>query len=116
MSKRTSDLYTQDIIISIRRIKKYTKGLSFEEFAKDQMKIDAVVRNFEVIGEAIKSLAKMAREEYSEIPWKKIIGLRNKITHEYFAIELEIIWKIIKNDLDSLRKNIKKILSFTVMD
>jgi uncharacterized protein with HEPN domain len=116
MSKRTSDLYTEDILISIRSIKKYAKDLSFEEFAKNQMKIDAVVRNFEIMGEAIKPLAKMAQEEHPEIPWKKIIGLRNKITHEYFAIELEIIWKVIKNDLDDLRKNVKRVPSFTVMD
>lgn len=116
MSKRTSDLYTQDILISIARIKRYVRGLTFKDFAKDQLIIDAVVRNFEIIGEAINNLAKMAKVGHPEIPWRKIIGLRNKIVHEYFAIELEMIWEIINEDLDELRRNIRKIPSFTVMD
>lgn len=116
MSKRTSDLYTQDILQSIRRIKKYVKGLSFEDFEQDQMKIDAVVRNFEIIGEAIKNLAKMAKDKRPEIPWKKLIDLRNEIVHEYFAVDLELIWKITKKDLNNLRRSVKAIPTLTVLN
>lgn len=88
MSKARKDykLYLLDILESCKRITVYTKGKSSKEFANDQKTIDAVVRNLEVIGEAAGKVPKDLRAETAEIPWHKIVGMRNKVIHEYFDV------------------------------
>ena len=110
-SVRNYRLYIKDINDAIKKIFTYSEGISFEKFAKDEKTIDAVVRNFEIIGEATRQLPQEIKNKYREVEWKALISFRNVIIHEYFGINLKIIWDIIKNELPSLEQEIKKILS-----
>ncbi|MDP2209658.1 MAG: DUF86 domain-containing protein [Bacteroidota bacterium] len=76
----------------------------------DDKTIDAVIRNFEIIGEAANQVPESIQEKYPEIEWYKIIGLRNRIIHEYFGVDTEILWKIIEKDLEKLKQDINNIL------
>jgi uncharacterized protein with HEPN domain len=109
MSRRPVNLLLDDISEAIERILHYTTGMSFEAFAQDEKTVDAVVRNMEIIGEAARRLPDEFKEEHSEIEWYKVVGLRNRIVHEYFGIDLEIIWQVLQRDLLSLHSNIQHI-------
>ena len=110
MSKREAKLYIQDIKDSIKKIQGYIKGLDFGDFIKNDEKIDAVVRNLTIIGEAANNIPKEIKTKYSDIEWRKMIGMRNKITHEYFGIDEDILWKTITEDILPLKKQIIKLL------
>lgn len=110
MSKRNIKLYIEDVIVAIEKIEKYTKNLDFNTFIKDQKTIDAVIRNLSIIGEAIKNFPKEVKVKYPQVPWKEISGARNKIIHEYFTIDEDILWKTIKEDLPPFKKQIIIIL------
>jgi len=103
-------VYIQDIKQAITKIEKYTKNLSFTEFKNNDLVIDAVVRNLEIIGEAAKRIPNQAKQKAANIEWKKIAGLRDILIHEYFGVDLEIIWDIIKNKLPQLNKKVNQIL------
>lgn len=107
---RSEEVYLKDIRKSIRQIVKYTKNFSFDRFASDEKTIDAVLRNLEIIGEAVKKLPESLKQQYSQIEWKKIASLRDILIHEYFGIDIEIIWDILSNKLPSLQKTINSIL------
>jgi len=109
MSKRNVELYIEDILNSIEKIEKYTKHTTFEKFSIDEKTIDAVIRNLEVIGEAAKNIPKKTFAKYKDIPWKKIIGMRNKVIHEYFGVDTEILWKTVKEDLSKLKGEIQSL-------
>lgn len=109
MSKRLPKLYLEDISNSISNIEDYTKGLSFETFSKDKKTIDAVVRNLEIIGEAARNIGESFTESHSELPWSEMISMRNKVIHEYIAVDVEILWKTIKEDLPNLKDQIKNL-------
>jgi uncharacterized protein with HEPN domain len=111
MSKRSDDLLLNDILESITKIKLYTSNLNFDSFINDSKTVDAVIRNFEIIGEASNRLSEVFKENNVEIDWFRIIGFRNRIVHDYVGIDFEIVWSIIQNDLDSLLLNIEKIIS-----
>jgi uncharacterized protein with HEPN domain len=111
MSKRSDDLLLNDILESITKIKLYTSNLNFDSFINDSKTVDAVIRNFEIIGEASNRLSEVFKENNVEIDWFRIIGFRNRIVHDYMGIDFEIVWLIIQNDLDSLLLNIQKIKS-----
>lgn len=110
MSKRDYKLYLEDILESIEKIKEYTNGLSYKEFSKDEKTIDAVVRNFEIIGEAARQLPESVKNKYSIVEWKALIDFRNVIIHEYFGLSLKIMWDIIENELPLLQGNLKESL------
>lgn len=99
---RDYKLYLDDILDSIDRIHRYIRGMGYDQFAADDKTMDAVVRNLEIIGEASKYLPEDWRENTAEIEWKKIIGLRNILSHAYFGINPLIIWDIIQNKLKPL--------------
>jgi len=111
MSKRPTDILLNDILQSIDRIIEYTSGMSLEDFSKDQKSIDAVARNLEIMGEAANRLPDEFKECHSEIEWFKIVGLRHRIVHEYFGIDLEIIWRILQKDLPELHQSLSRISS-----
>lgn len=102
-------LYLDDIKNSITKIKEYTDGISSEEFAQDGKTIDAVIRNLEVIGEAVKNLPEHIKSKHSDIDWRAIAGMRDIIAHQYFGVDYNEIWKAIKEDLPLLDKKIKEI-------
>jgi uncharacterized protein with HEPN domain len=95
---------------AIEKIEKYTENLSFEDFTKNDMVIDAVVRNLEIIGEATKNIPEDIRLRYSNIPWKRIIGFRNIAIHGYFDVSLKVVWTIAKERLSELKPQIKHML------
>jgi uncharacterized protein with HEPN domain len=109
MVKRENKLYLKDILDAISKIEKYTKNLSYEEFFNNLMVIDAVVRNLEIIGEATKNLSKEIKSQYPEIPWREMADMRNKLIHEYFGVDLDIVWKTVKHRIPELKKNLRKI-------
>lgn len=109
MPKRELLLYIDDIYFSCSKILVYTKGYNLYKFKKDLKTIDAVIRNLEIIGEAVKALPVEFRRKYKNIPWKEITGMRNKVTHEYFGIDEGMLWVTVKDDIPTLTKEISKI-------
>lgn len=107
---RTYRIYLEDMNIAMERISEYIYGLSFIQFKRDYKTVDAVIRNFEVIGEASKNLPKDFKEKYPEVPWNEMYLLRNKISHEYFGVDYEIIWDVALNYLPENKKQIEVIL------
>jgi len=107
---RDSRLYLEDILESADKIERYTKNLSFKTFSADSKTIDAVVRNFEIIGEAARQLPGTIKAKHHYVEWRSMIDFRNVIIHEYFGIDLEIMWDIIKTKLPPLKKQLKKVL------
>jgi uncharacterized protein with HEPN domain len=110
MSKRAWQLFVEDILESIELIQTYIERLAFDDFKQDRKTIDAVVRNFEIIGEASKFIPDDVKNKYQNVDWKGIVGLRNRIAHEYFDISLSIVWYIVTKELPSLKEQMKQIL------
>jgi uncharacterized protein with HEPN domain len=110
MSKREPTLLLTDICESIEKIKAYTFELTYQQFIEDSKTIDAVVRNFEIIGEAANRLPEEIKDKFPEINWFRLRGFRNRIVHDYMGIDYEIVWTIIKNDLEKLLTDIKEII------
>lgn len=108
--KRDYRLYIDDILEAIDKIENYIEELSFDEFGKDNKTIDAVIRNFEIIGEASKHIPEPVREKYPKIPWKEMAGMRDKLIHEYFGVKLEVVWKTIKKRLPELKILLNEVL------
>lgn len=103
-------MYLQDILLSICRIEEYISEQNLDSFKKDYKTVDAVIRNFEVIGEAAKNVPKEIKEKYSNIPWDEMYLLRNKVSHEYFGIDYDIIWDVAKNYLPENKTQIEGII------
>ena len=103
-------MYLEDILIAMDHIAEYIHSYSFDEFKKDYKTVDAVIRNFEIIGEASKNLPVEIKEKYSELPWTEMYSLRNKVSHEYFGIDYEIIWDVASNYLPLNKSQIEEIL------
>ena len=110
MSERDSSLYCSDVLNSGEAIFEYIKGLSFDEFCGDRKTYSAVIREFEIIGEAVAKIPDSLKQRHSDIEWQDIKDFRNLLVHEYFGIDLEIVWKIIQDDLPDLINAIRKIL------
>ncbi|MBI5573981.1 MAG: DUF86 domain-containing protein [Elusimicrobia bacterium] len=107
---RDPKLYLVDIKESIEKIQEYTKEINYKDFSENNEKIDAVVRNLEIIGEAVKHISKDIKQKHKNVNWEDIVGMRNIITHEYFGVDLEIIWKTVKEKLPELKNKIEEIL------
>ena len=104
-------MYLEDILNSISRISEYIEGYTFLDFKRDYKTVDAVIRNFEIIGEASKNLPDQIKEKYNEIPWSEMYLLRNKVSHEYFGVDYEIIWDVASNYLPDNKSQIEEILN-----
>jgi uncharacterized protein with HEPN domain len=103
-------LYLEDILDSINNIHNYTGELTLQDLIQDRMRLDAIVRNFEIIGEASNKIPQEICNKYSSIEWRKIADFRNVLAHEYFGIDYEIIWEIIKDKLPLLKQSIQHML------
>jgi uncharacterized protein with HEPN domain len=108
MYKRDYRLYIDDIIEAIKKTEKFSKGLSFDEFSGDSKTIDATIRNFEIIGEAVKHIPPKIRGKYPDIPWKIMAGMRDKLIHEYFGVDKKVLWKTVKEDLPKIKPLIEE--------
>jgi len=104
-------VYIQDILEAIQRIDEYLTGITFEEFSKDNKTIDAVVRNFAVIGEAAKNVPVSVKRKHPEIAWKRMSGMRDKVIHQYFGVDPHILWDTSKIDLPASKQLLKELLS-----
>lgn len=113
MRRRVRDYqdYVQDMVDSIIEIESFIAGMNFEAFSRDKKTINAVVRSVEVIGEATKKIPKNIRDNYPDIPWKKMSGMRDKLIHEYFGIDYEILWKAANDEIPPIKTTIKNILN-----
>lgn len=110
MSERNISLYCLDILDSGGAILEFVNGITFEQFSNDRKTSSAVIREFEVIGEAIGKIPDELKQLRPDVEWQDIKDFRNLLIHEYFGIDLEIVWKIIQDDLPSLIDAIREIL------
>lgn len=108
--KREFMLYLEDMLQSMDRIQEYLGTMDFRHFKMNYLVVDAIIRNFEILGEASKNIPTAIKNKYPEIPWRKMYGLRNLIAHEYFGIDYEMIWEIAKNNLPQNRKDLEELL------
>ncbi|MBA7598548.1 hypothetical protein ES703_05566 [subsurface metagenome] len=106
-------IFLQDVLEASEKVTIYTKDMSFEEFTRDEKTKDAVLRNLEVIGEAVKNIPEDFKKKHEEVNWRAITGMRNKLIHEYFGVSHEIVWETVRNDIPALGLQIKKILGQT---
>jgi len=110
MKQRTCIDYLADIVEAIDDTQAFTLGMTAGQFAADKKTVNAVVRSLEIIGEAAKSVPEEVRTQYPTIRWKGMAGMRDKITHEYFGVDLDIVWRTIEGDLPGLRQAVRNAL------
>jgi uncharacterized protein with HEPN domain len=109
MSNRTPNLLLEDILACANKIHFYTKEFTYDQFLSDDKTIDAVIRNFEIIGEAANRLTDEFRERHSSVDWHRIRGFRNRIVHDYMGIDYQILWNIKETFLPMLIEQVKSI-------
>ena len=107
---RDESLYLADIQDSCKKVLRFTKGMTYKDFSHDELHFDAVLRNLEIIGEAVKNISEETRQKYSQVKWRKIAGFRDVVAHEYFGVNDETVWDIIENEIPSLLAAVKIML------
>ncbi len=110
MKKRDYLDYIQDIVDSIIDIENFIGKMSFNEFSQDKKTLNAVVRSLEVIGEAAKRVPESLRKKYPKLPWKEMARMRDKLIHGYFGVDVEIVWKVVKDEMPPLKPSIEQVL------
>ena len=104
-------ILVRHILGAIDRVEQYTLGMSKEEFLSNFLVQDGVLRNSEIIGEACKNINSEMKEQYSQIPWRDITAMRNKLIHEYFGVDIETLWNVIQFNLAELKKHVLTIIN-----
>jgi uncharacterized protein with HEPN domain len=107
---RSARVLLEDILESIARIEEYVDGVTQGQFEKDTEKQDAVIRRLEIIGQAVKGLPQDLRDGHPEVPWRQIAGARDILAHEYFRVDLELAWDMLRHNIPELKDNIEAIL------
>jgi uncharacterized protein with HEPN domain len=110
MPERDVRLYLADIIEATRKIEGYTKGMDYRKFKADEKTFDAVLRNLEVIGEAVKNIPEEMKRKYPHVEWKYAARMRDRLIHEYFGVSVRIVWETVTNDLPAFKASIEKVL------
>ena len=116
MPERKPSSIIQDILNRIDHITMYTSDLSFDDFSKKFMAVEACLYNIQIIGEAVSHLPNEVKEKEKQVPWILIKGMRNRLIHEYFGTDLSLVWDTIKNDLPSFKTELQKIHSRLLME
>jgi len=111
MSNRADRDLLSDILEALRRARRYTEGQSYEQFLADTKTQDAVIRTLEILGEATKRLSPSLREIHPEIPWKSMAGVRDKLIHDYFGVNVDIVWEIVRDQLPALVEQVEAALN-----
>jgi len=113
MTESRWNTFAEEMLEAVKKIERYTQNLTRESFKKNELVIDAVLRNLEIMGEAAKNVPVEVREQHPEIPWKRIIGLRNIVIHRYFGIDINIIWEIVTRNLPQTKPALVRLLENT---
>jgi uncharacterized protein with HEPN domain len=109
MKKEYQD-YVEDIMSSISKIEQFVEGMTFEDFSEDDKTVFAVIRALEVIGEAAKNIPPPMKNKYSQIPWREISGMRDKLIHEYFGVNIKVVWDTVKSDIPAIKPLVYRML------
>jgi len=109
--QRDYTAYLNDILKAINKIENYAGNLTLDDFSDSNLYQDAIIRNLEIIGEAVKHIPNTLQKKYPDVEWKKIAGLRDILAHAYFGIDIEIVWDVVQNKLPEFKEQIKLILS-----
>ena len=107
---KNDSIYLQHILEAIKKIERYLRGVTYEKFSRNDLLIDAIVRELTIIGEAAKQVSEKFQEKHPRVPFYEIIGMRNRIIHEYFDVDLKIVWETCKQNLKNLKKVIRPLL------
>jgi len=107
---RDPTLYLKDILEAMEAIERFTEGIDFKTFSQDDMRSSAVIRKFEIIGEAAKHIPEPIKQKYPDIPWKGMAGFRDRLIHFYFGVKYELVWETIQVELPALKHRLKQIL------
>jgi len=108
--KRNYQMFVRDIWDSINKIEQFVEGLSFEDFVNDDKTVSAVIRKLEIIGEATKNIPSSTKQKYPQLNWRGMAGMRDKLIHNYFGVDFEILWKVINEDIPNIKPLVKQIL------
>jgi uncharacterized protein with HEPN domain len=109
--KKEDIIYLHHIIDAIERIEEYTSGLSYDEYLKSHLVQDGVITQIEIIGEASKKLSKEIKDKVSDLPWKDIAGMRDKLIHDYMGVDIDAVWETVRKDIPDLKKKLKSIFT-----
>jgi len=108
--KRVYDDYLRDMLENAEKALSFVKGMDYEGFRQDDKAMYAVIRAFEIIGEASRQIPEDVRTANTEVPWREIAGMRNKLTHEYFGVNTEVVWRTVQEDLPVIIRALRKLL------
>lgn len=107
---KNNRLYVEHMLEAIKLVERYSNGLDFERFSKDVEKQDSIVRRLQIIGEASNRVSQEIKDRLPQVPWKKMLGMRNIIVHDYMYVDLEKVWNVVEKDLPELKRSLKDAL------